>query len=122
MDIKMFARYKFYIGVSIICVVVVMIFATLGIINNLSIRQSYTNIKVDQLAQKPNSATTGITTESQASAPIPGRNIDEAMNFLDMLDVSDYAPLDIYAQNTSANVANKKSVVHNEQLLQKYHK
>jgi hypothetical protein len=121
MDIKMYARYKFYIGVSIIFVVVVVIFATLGIINNLSTRQSYTNIKVDQLAQKSDSTIASIATESQASAPIPGRNIDEAMNFLDMLDVSDYAPLDIYAQNTSANVTNKKSVVHDEQLLQKYH-
>lgn len=122
MDLKMFAKYKFYIGISIIFAVVVAIFVTLGIINNLSVKQSYINTKIDQLDQKPDSTIASIETESQASAPIPERNIDEAMNFLDMLDISDYVPLDIYAQNISANVNNKKSVVRDEQLLQKYHR
>lgn len=124
MDIRVFAKYKFYIGISIIFTVAIVFFVSLGIINNLSVRQVYTDDTKDQIVQESNSTVASITTEYPTSAPIPKRNIDEAINFLNMLDSSDDETFDIYkyAQTKPTVTTNKKMAVHDEQLLQKYNR
>jgi len=119
MDIKFLTKFRLYIGIAIVLISITLVFAVLGVINNFSIKQS-DNIVEKQLSQKSHSKVAVNTIGSQESTPIPERNINEAVNFLDML--GDFDDLSFNAKSSSQNTTSKTITSREEQLLQKYYR
>ncbi len=121
MDITLLKRFRFYIGLAIILIASVVVFAILGIVNNFPIIHPV-NVVEKQSLQRSSSKITDSLMASQETALIPERSINEAVNFLDMLGSFDDLVQVNQAKSQTQNVASKAITSREDQLLQKYYR